>query len=304
MADTTTTLSNEMMTFLSSDFLERSQALNVHREGFKKIKHAQNSGKTVTWNRYTPLTAATTAITEATTPTALSVTSATVSATVAEYGRHLQVSSLLYGTSIDRAAQEKEELMAQHAAETLDTLGRDELFSGATVQFAGTGNAALADIAAADTMNVTETRKAVRTLKKNNALAFDDGYFLGKVGPDTAFDLMADTTWVNAHTYKDGKELYKGELGKIHRVRFLECSSNQKHETSTVEVYSNFIHGKEAVGEVDLSGGNLRLIIKQSGKQDTSNPLDLYMTIGWKAIDAVKTLNTNWVINVKSAVSA
>lgn len=303
MPASTTTLSNEMMTFLSADFLERSQALNIHREGLKKIKHAKNSGKTVTWNRYSPLAAATTALTEATNPSETSVTSNTVSATVQEYGMYTGVGSLLYGTSIDKAAQEKEELVAQNANETLDTLARNELFAGATTQFAA-GRASLGAITAADTLDVTEVRKAVRTLKKNNAPTYDDGYYLGKIGPDTSYDLMGDTTWVNVKTYSDKKDLYKGEVGSIHRVRFVECSSNQKSEASTVTVYSNFIHGKEAVGEVDLAGGNLELIIKQSGKQDTSNPLNMFMTIGWKAVDAVKTLNSSWVVNIKTAASA
>jgi len=303
MPASTTTLSNEMMTFLSADFLERSQALNIHREGLKKIKHSQNSGKTVTWNRYSPLAAATTALTEATNPSETSVTSNTVSATVQEYGMYTGVGSLLYGTSIDKAAQEKEELVAQNANETLDTLARNELFAGATTQFAA-DRASLGAITAADTLNVTEVRKAVRTLKKNNAPTYDDGYYLGKIGPDTSYDLMGDTTWVNVKTYSDKKDLYKGEVGSIHRVRFVECSSNQKSEASTVTVYSNFIHGKEAVGEVDLAGGNLELIIKQSGKQDTSNPLNMFMTIGWKAVDAVKTLNSSWVVNIKTAASA
>lgn len=303
MPASTTTLSSEMMTFLSADFLERSQALNIHREGLKKIKHSQNSGKTVTWNRYSPLAAATTALTEATNPGETSVTSNTVSATVKEYGMYTGVGSLLYGTSIDKAAQEKEELVAQNANETLDTLARDELFTGATTQFAA-GRGSLGAITAPDTLNVTEVRKAVRTLKKNNAPTYDDGYYLGKIGPDTSYDLMGDTTWVNVKTYSDKKDLYKGEVGSIHRVRFVECSSNQKSEASTVTVYSNFIHGKEAVGEVDLAGGNLELIIKQSGKQDTSNPLNMFMTIGWKAVDAVKTLNSSWVVNIKTAASA
>lgn len=302
-ADTTLTLTGEMMTFLKSDFLERSQAQNIHREGTKKVKHTQNSGKTVTWNRYSPLAAATTALTEATNPSEVQATAAQVSATVKEYGNFTKVSSLLYGTSIDKQAQEKEELLAQNANETLDTLARDELFAGATTQLAA-GRAGLANITAADVLNVTEVRKAVRTLKKNNAPTYEDGFYLGKIGPDTSFDLMGDATWVNVKTYSDKKDLYKGEVGSIHRVRFLECSSNQKSEASTVTVYSNFIHGKEALGEVDLDGGNLELIVKNSGKQDTSNPLNMFLTIGWKATDAVKTLNSTWIVNIKTAATA
>lgn len=306
-ANTTSTLSNEMMAFLIDTFLERSKANIVHAEGAKKRVHPRNSGKTMTWNRYTPLAAATTALTEATNPSETNISSATVSATVAEYGAFDKISSLLYGTSIDRAAKEKTEVLAQNASETLDTLVRNELATGATTQFAG-GKASLSLVGATDILSVDEVRKAVRTLKKENALTYEDGYFLGKIGPDTSYDLMDDSVWVNAHTYKDGKELYKGELGKLHKVRFLEASSNQYFDdnsgASSVDVYSNFIHGKEAIGTVDLSGDNMRLIIKNSDKGDTSNPLDMFLTIGWKATFATKTLNSDWIVNIKTGATA
>lgn len=303
-ANTTATLTGEMMTFLVRTFLERSQQANIHGEGAKTRTHDANSGKTMTWNRYTPLTAATTSLTEATNPSETNIAGATVSATVAEYGAFDKISSLLYGTSIDRAAKEKVEVMGQNASETIDTLVRNELFSGATVQYASTATA-LTAVTSAMVLAVADVRKAVRTLKKNNAIAYSDGYFLGKIGPDTSYDLMSDSVWVNAHTYKDGEALYKGEIGKLHRVRFLECSSNQKNESSTVSVYSNFFHGQEAIATVDLSGGeNMKLIIKESDKSDTSNPLNMFITIGWKSVFATKTLNSNWIVNVKSAVSA
>lgn len=302
-ADTTATLTGEMMTFLIANFLARSVQQNIHSEGATTRVHPLNAGKTMTWNRYTPLSAATSALTEATNPSATNITGATVSATVAEYGATDTISSLLYGTSIDRAAKEKSEVMAQNASETLDTLVRNELFSGATVQFAG-AKAALTSIGASDVLSLVEVRKAVRTLKKNNATPYGDGYFLGKVGPDTSFDLMADTVWVNAHSYKDGGELYKGEVGKIQRVRFLEASSNQKSESSTVTVFSNFFHGQQAIGTVDLAGSNMKLIIKQSDKSDTSNPLNMFMTIGWKCTFATKTLDANWLVNVKTGATA
>jgi len=303
-ANTTATLTGEMMTYLERTFLERSQQMNIHGEGAKEKVHTANSGKTVTFNRYSPLGVATTALTEATNPSETNISGATVSATVAEYGAFDKISSLLNATSIDRAAKEKTEVIAQNASETIDTLDRNELFTGATVQFAG-AKAALSLVAASDVLSVVEVRKAVRTLKKNNALVYGDGYFLAKVGPDTTYDLMGDSTWVNAHTYKDGSELYKGELGKLHRVRFLECSSNQKSEASTATVYSNFFHGKEAFGRVTLDKGNFGLIIKESNKNDTSNPLNMFMTIGWKADGyAVKTLNSNWIVNVKTGATA
>lgn len=300
-ADTTATLTGEMMTFLEKTFLERSKAKQIHSQGAKVKKHSRNSGKSIVFNRYSPLAVATTALTEATNPAEANLTGATVTATVAEYGNFVKVSSLLYGTSIDREAKEKTEVVSQNAGETLDTLVRNELASGATTQFAG-GKAALTAVAASDVLSSTEVRKAVRTLKKNNAITYGDGYFLGKLGPDTVYNLQADgTTWINVATYKDSaKEIYTGEVGKLFGVRFIEASSNQYNESSTTTVYSNFIHGQEAFATVDLDGSNSELIIKVSDKSDTGNPLNMFMTAGWKATFATKTLNSNWLVNIKA----
>lgn len=304
-ADTTLTLTGEMMTYLEKTFLERSKAKQIHAQGAKKKTHSKNSGKTITFNRYNPLAVATTALTEATNPSEANLTGATVSATVAEYGNYVKVSSLLYGTSIDRAAKEKTEVISQNAGETLDTLVRNELASGATAQFAG-GKSFLSAIAASDVLSSSEIRKAVKTLKKNNAITYGDGYFLGKLGPDTVYSLQSDnTTWINVVTYKDSaKEIYTGEVGKLFGVRFIEASSNQYNESSTTTVYSNFIHGQEAFATIDLSDENTELIIKQSDKSDTSNALNMFMTVGWKATFAVKTLNANWLVNIKTGAGS
>lgn len=310
-------LSTEVMSYLSSDFLEKSLQNNPHRVGFKLKTMQQNSGKTITWPRLDVPSngTATTALTEGTTPTAIDLTEGTVTATLAQYGRHTTVSDFLNYVSVDEAASEKKDAMAIHASNVADTLARELLYTGSTVQYAN-ARSSLSSVAAGDVMNSTETRKAVRTLKKNNAQPYQDGYFIGKIGPDTAFDLMGDTVWVNAHTYKDGGNLYQGEVGKLFQVRFVEASSNQKSESSTVTVYSNFIHGQNAFGAVNLAGQpaaangnqtgsrNMQLIVKMSGAQDTSNPLNLYFTIGWKFVDALATLNASWGVNVKSAASA
>jgi N4-gp56 family major capsid protein len=309
-------LSQEVMTYLSNDFLEKSLQLNPHRVGFKLKTHTQNSGKSITWVRQDiPVNGtATTALTEGTTPTAIDLTDNTVTATLAQYGRHTVVSDFLNYVSVDEAASEKKDTMAVHASNVADTLARELMYTGSTVQFANS-RGSLAAVVANDNLTSTETRKAARTLKKANATPYEDGFFIGKIGPDTSFDLMADTTWVNAHTYKDGSNLYQGEVGKLFQVRYVECSSNQKSEASTVTVYSNFIHGKNAFGAVNLAGQpkaangsdrgarNMQLIVKQPGKEDTSNPLDLYFTIGWKFLDALATLNSTWSVNIKSAAS-
>lgn len=298
---TTTTLSGEMLQYLEKTFLERSEAATIHAEGAQKKTLGKNMGTTVTFTKRTPFAAATTALTEGENPNSVGITSNKVTATLKGYGNWTKISSLLYNTSIDRQAKETVEMLSQNAGETIDALVRDVLHAGATTQFAN-GKTALNGITDDDVLTVTEIKKAVRALKKNNAPVYEDGYYLGKVGPDTAYNLMSDPAWLDAQKYTARKELYKGEIGSLHKVRFIEASSNQKSETSTKKVYSNFIHGKEAFGVVDLSGEGLKkLIIKMSDKGDTSNPLNQFMTFGWKAeAFAAAVLDPKWIINIKS----
>lgn len=298
---TTTTLSGEMLQYLEKTFLERSEAATIHAEGAKKKTLGKNMGATVTFTKRTPFAPATTALTEGENPNSVGITSNKVVATLKGYGNWTKISSLLYNTSIDRQAKETVEMMAQNAGETIDALVRNVLHAGATVQFANS-KSVLTGITNDDILTVKEVKKAVRTLKKNNAPVYGDGFYLGKVGPDTSYNLMDDPAWIDTVKYTGKPELYKGEIGKVHKVRFIEATSNQKTESSTQTVYSNFIHGQEAFGVVDLSGEGLKkLIIKTSDKGDTSNPLNQFMTFGWKAeAFAAAVLDPKWIINIKT----
>ena len=283
-------------------FLLRAKYALVHDQGAQKRTQANGVGPTLRFTRMTPLSTVTSSLTQGTNPAIVNITEANVDVTLAEYGNAIQINNFLTLTSIDRNNAEKISLLGQNMGETIDQLVRDEMFTNFTVQYAN-ARAALANVVAGDNMTTTEIRKAVRTLKNNKAIPYQDGYFIAKFSPYTTFDLMADSVWVNAHTYKDGAELYQGEVGKIFQARVIE-SANPKSEASTVTVYSNFIHGEQAIGTYDLENDMPKLYIKISGDQDTSNPANRYSTAAWAGSYAAKTLNANWGINIKSAASA
>jgi len=299
---TGTNMSDEVFTYYESKFLERAKIRLVHREGMKASTHGQNSGETVQWDRYDPLTVSTTGLTQGSNPSEVDIADATVSATLDEYGTTVKVSKRLSLVSIDKKGAEKVSLVGQNMGEVLDTLARDAIFAGATTQLAG-GNSALTDLDATDVLTATEIRKAVRTLDVNKAPTYSDGFYMGKIGAYTKFDLLNDSVWLNAKTYSDVKDLYQGEVGELHGVRFL-VTNNQKTESSTVTVYSNFIHGDYALGEKELEGDLPKLYIKVPGKQDTSNPADRYSTISWAGSYVAKALISNWIINCKTGATA
>lgn len=302
-AQVTTGLTQEMATYYEKVFLARAEYEYVHKEGGQMRSQPKNEGKVVNFTRHTPLATVTAALTEGTNPSEVNLTATTVAATLAEYGTTVKISRFLSLTSIDANNKEKIEVVGQNMGETLDEIVRNELFTGATAQLAGS-KAALSDIAASNTLSAAEIRKAVRTLKNNKARKYQGrGSWLGKIGPYTEYDLMGDTTWVNAHTYKDGDELYKGEIGMLYGVRFLS-SPNQKTESSTVTVYSNFIHGSDAFGCIDLEGDKPQLFIIPHTNIDSGNTAGRFSTVAWAASFVTKTLNATWLVNIKTGATA
>ena len=304
MADvltTTTQLSEEMSVFYDKVFLERAELNLKHDVLATKKTVPTNSGKVVYFTRQTPFDPATSALTEGVNPDAVGFSAENVSATLAEYGNVSKVSSLFSLTAIDAGLKEKVETMGQNAGETIDTLLRDQLYTGATVQLAG-GNSALSALAATDTMSVVELRKAVKTLKRNKAPKFEDGLYRGVLSVQGTYDLMGDSNqgnFVTANKYGSADMIKKGLVGKLAGVNIFE-SNNEKSESSTVTVYSNFVGGKGCLGMIDIAGKGKKIYYKKPGKNDTSNPLDMYATLGWKIpAFATKVLNSDWVINIK-----
>ena len=307
-AEKTTTLTQEMSILYERVFLDRAEYEYVFNEGAQMRSQPQNEGKQVNFTRHTPLATATTALTEGTNPAEVALTASTVSAALAEYGTSVKISRFLSLTSIDANNEEKIDVVGQNMGETIDELTRNELSTGATAQLAG-GKSALTDVGITDVMSVVEIRKAVRTLKKNKAKRYQNkvASWVGKLGPDTSYDLTADGTFISADIYDNSAEkLYNGELGRILSTRLIE-SPNQKETAnggaSNAEIIWNFIHGRNAFGCIDLVGDKPDLFIIPHTKIDSGNAAGRFSMVSWAASYVSKTLNADWLIAVKSGAT-
>lgn len=304
MSSLTSSLTTLMQIYYDRVFLDRAEAELRHDYGATKKKMPRNSGKTVYFNRFSPLALITSGITESDfLPSAVNMTASIVSATIVEYGSYTKVSKFFELTSLDEDLKEHVEVHGQNAGESLDNLIAAELSANATAQLAS-GNSALTDVAATDTFDGAEVRKAVRTLKTNKAKKFDNGYFRGITQPYAAYDMMGDSEWLDAYRYTDAENIRRGVIGRIHGVEFVE-SNQGSSQASTTTVYHNFIFGRNAYGTITLEGQpDKRIYVKMPGVNSTDNPVDTFSTVGWKAYFVAKVLNANWVINVKSGATA
>lgn len=312
-----TSLITPAQVYYDKVFLDRAKIELRHDFGAQVRSVPMNSGAVVRFSRFTPLALISSALSEATNPAEVAMTSTQVSATLAEYGNVTNVGSLFSMTQIDVGLKEHVEVHGQNAGESIDRLIREELASGATDQIATLGSKVLSTLLQTDVLTGAEIRAAVRTLKKNKAQRFENGLFRGIIGPDTAYDLMGNSEWLDAHRYTTSDAIERGVVGKLAGVEFVE-TNNQKFDltagtsgtpvTATsagvVTVFENFIFGKNAYGVINLASITTpSVIVKNPGPNDTSNPLNMFSTVGWKMPFAVKTLNSSWLISIRTGAT-
>lgn len=303
-----------MSIFYDKVFLERAKNELRHDFGADVKNIPMNSGKSIAFTRFTPLAIITSALSEATNPASVDMTASTVSCTLADYGNWTQVGSLYSMTSIEEGLTEHVSVHGQNAGESIDQLIRTELVSGATQLLPSTQSAVTATTAihTTDTLTGLEIRRAVRTLKKNKAQRFPGGLYRGIIGPDTSMDLFGNSEWLDAHRYTTSDAIERGVVGKLHGVEFVE-TNNQHYvltggfstsATNMANVYSNFIFGAHAYAIVNLGSHKAPMVfVKNPGANSTDNPLEMFSTVGWKMPFAVKTLNANWLINLKTGAT-
>ena len=150
---------------------------------------------------------------------------------LAQYGDYTTVSDLLDLTAIDDVVLEITDRHGSNMGLTLDTVTRNEIQQGSQVIYAPKLGADGGQTAVLHRYDLTEgckltselVAKAATQLKKMNAPTFE-GKYVCILHPSVAFDLRQDPAWVAAHQYAAATELFSGEIGELHGVRFVETT--------------------------------------------------------------------------------
>jgi N4-gp56 family major capsid protein len=295
-----------MQTYYDKKLLARLLPNLVHMKWAQKKPIPRNGGKTINFRRFSPLSHATTPLTEGVTPAGNTLTMTEIEATLAQYGDFLEFSDVLDLTAIDPVLDEAADLLGEQSAQTLDVITRDVLSAGTTVQYAG-GKTSRATITTTDLLTVDEVRKAVRTLKRNNVKPLDGTNYVAVVEPGTTYDLQSDAKWQEPSQYSKAEQIWSGEIGRLYGVRFVETSYAKKFAgagASGADVYGTLIFGRDAYGLSDVeSSGAVKNIIKPHGSGGTSDPLNQRATSGWKSLFVVKILEQLAILRIEHAVS-
>lgn len=301
---TIATLTQENKTFYNKTLLARLLPNLVYQRYGQKKPMPKNEGDTVNFRKFNSLEPKTTPLTEGETPDGSALSISTLTATVKQYGDYVTISDKLDLIAIDPVITEATQLLGESAALLIDTIVRDEIIAGTNVQYAG-GKAGTDSITKTDVITSTEIRKAVRTLRKNNAKPQTGKYFIGIIDPEVAFDIMNDPLWQDISKYNGGTAIEEGEVGRIGGVRFIETTNTKVEDnSSSVPIHYTMILGKDAYGVVDIDGSvKPQTIIKPHGSAGTADPLNQRATVGYKLMFTAKRLDEFSMIRIESAAS-
>ncbi|NLG25502.1 MAG: N4-gp56 family major capsid protein [Clostridiales bacterium] len=311
---TTAGLSPTMQTYYDRKMILDMKPKLVHYQYGQKRPLPHGSGKQVSFRKWTPFSAVSNALTEGVAPDGQALSLTAVNANIGQYGGYVAVSDLLDMTALDPVVNDSVELMADQGALTIDSLTRAELQTGTNVLYAsqgGTPAASRSAITAGHKLTSLELRKAVRLLKRNKAPQFmraGKGYYVAIVGPDSVFDLQADTLWQDVSKYQESEAIFSGEIGRLFGVIVVETPTAHVFAgagSGNADVASTLVFGKDAYGVVDLGNANVRAIIKNRGSAGTADPLDQVSTVGWKVDGfAAKILQNAWLVRIEHGFSA
>jgi len=144
-------------------------------------------------------------------------------------------------------------------------------------------------------LTVKTIRDAVNVLRTRDIEPFEDGNYVGIAYPTAIKQLREDTAWKSWHQYTAPEFMYKGEVGQVEGVRFVQSTNYNRvaltgdtQSTSSAALFTTVIFGKGAYGVTEL--GNIGWYTK-NGESETANPLSQYSTVGWKVAMAATTLN-------------
>lgn len=167
------------------------------------------------------------------------------------------------------------------------------------------------NLSATDIIATADLKRARRALTWNRAKHFTGGFFVMVVDPDVLYDISSDSTWVDLQKYKESERgIFKHEVGKLWGIKVVEATQPYRQavtdysysESGAVHVVPIF--GKQAIAMAELSSQSQQMIFKKPGKNDTSNPLNMFSTVGWKFAAAAKVLNAQYSVNIFCGATA
>lgn len=289
-------MSPTMKTFYDTTLLENAREQMVFTQFGKK---QPMKGNKVEWRKFNTFAKALTPLQEGVIPTGQNFGMTKIEGDITQHGDFTAVSDRLELESYDDVIFGATEEMGAVEGETYDTLTRNVLVAGNSVMYCG-NKASRETIDKNCLLTPDIVNRAQTWLKKNKAPKID-GSYVAILHPSVAYDLRNSEEWKEYHKYNDVAPIFKGEIGELHGVRFIECNESKIWESSAGKVYATLFMGKDAFGILDPEGEGMEMIVKP--KETIGGPLNQFSTIGYKFCHGAKILYQERLLRVESGSS-
>lgn len=292
------TLAGELKTFYDTELLENARVEMFYAQFAKRQSLPANRGKTVEWRKWNTFAKAS-QLTEGVIPTGQKFGMSSKTGAINQYGTYAAITDTLELRAYDDVILGATEEMGASAAETQETLIRDALLVNTNVLYCDnikSDGTFVSTPTSCATMGADETNgwslltpdmvaKAATKLKKDRVPGINGRYY-AVIHPSVSYDLRKSDQWIEAHKYAATSEIFNGEIGELHGVRFIENTfapilggSTYQNKSNGV-TYATYFFGKDAFGIIDPEGGALEMIVKD--KSEVGGPLNQFSTVGYK----------------------
>ena len=293
------TLTPLMKTWYDTMLLDNTKPKLVYAQFGKTQPLPAGGGKTVEWRKWNPFAKAG-ELQEGVIPTGQKMGQTTITGSIKQYGTFTSITDQLQLHSYDDVMGGATKLMSNSAAETQEALIRDALLTNLNVLYCD--NVALdgtfkSTPTSPATMGCSTTdgyslltpemvARAATLLKKNKVPTINNKY-VAVIHTSVAEELRKCSSWIELHKYASVVEVFNGEIGELHGVRFIENpdapvlgGDTYKNKAGGV-TYATYFFGEDSFGIIDPAGGGLEMIVhdKSSG---VGGPLNQFSTVGYK----------------------
>ena len=227
-------MSAAMKTYYDTELLENARPRLIFTQLGKSQFLPAGHGDAVQWRKWNTFEKSLTPLTEGVIPSGQKFGQSAISVSVQQYGDYAAISDRLDLHAVDNVLLGAAEEMGAAGGETADTLVRNELCTGTSVIYADTLDSSGAVTStptsrrqlSADNNRLTPdaVNKAYTFLKKQKAPFFEGNKYVAVIHPSVTYDLRSHPDWMEAHKYAAAREIFEGEIGELHGVRFVEST--------------------------------------------------------------------------------
>lgn len=288
----------------------------------------KNKSESVKFRRYIPLAAATTPLSEGVTPTAQRFAYEDISATLKQYGKHIELTDKIVDMNEDPVLKDMMMAVGEQAGATIEQIIWGVIRAGTNVFYAnGSSRGAVNTV-----LTLNKQRAVTRALKANKAKPINrmlkSGAEYGVSAISAGYIAISHTNlesdirnlsgFVPIEKYGSGSAISEYEIGAVESVRyilspdlgpFINSGGTPTGMLSTggsaADVYPIIYLGMEAYGLVPLKGVNaMTPMVLNPGTPRGGDPLGQRGSVGWKTFFTAVILNDLWMARLEVAVTS